>query len=282
MTGSGTQESPYIVTTWEEFLSVCNVSTSTYVEWNNGEVNFNEIQPSGFTDPIEIKSNIRLYKVKWRNFVSRAKIAFKINASATIIDLEEFEFTDAELFHPASSSAFDGAVFSSGRTSSYGTYTIKNCVFSYRQDSAGKGGFIKYASRGSIVGTAINIKSICTGEYSFEFNSPLEYSECNIKFDVQAGSLSGCLRAFLCWYSGKIQTSAASWSNSTANLLGNFVFDVECNVPISFGSGHIYRSIYNSDKCTLTGTNWYPATTAQLSDTAYLYSVGFPVPGGSA
>lgn len=277
MTGSGAQESPYIVTSWEEFLSVCNVSTSTYVEWNNGEVDFNEINPSGFTDPIEIKSNIRLYKVKWRNFVSRAKIAFKITAYATIIDLEEFEFTDVELFHPASSSGFDGAVFSSGRTSSYGYYTIKNCVFTYRQDSAGKGGFIKYANEGNIIGTSINIKSICAGVYAFEFNSPLEYSECNINFDIQAGSLSGGLRAFLCWYSGKIQTDAESWTNSTANLLGNFVFDVECNVPISFGSGHIYRCIYNSDKCTLTGTNWIDATTTQLSDTNYLYNQGLPV-----
>ena len=277
MTGSGTEQDPYIVTGWEEFLSVCNVSTSTYVEWSNAEVDFNEINPSGFTDPIEIKSNIRLYKVKWRNFVSRANIAFKITASATKIDLEEFEFTDAELFHPASSSAFDGAVFSSGRASSYGYYTIKNCVFTYRQDSAGKGGFIKYANKGNIIGTSMNIKSICAGEYAFEFNSILEYSECNINFDIQAGSLSGGLRAFLCWYSGKIQTDAASWTNSTANLLGNFVFDVECNVPISFGSGHIYRCIYNSDKCTITGTNWVGATTTQLSDTNYLYNQGFPV-----
>lgn len=277
MTGSGTQESPYIVTTWAEFLSVCNVSTSTYVEWNNGEVNFNDIQPSGFSDPIEIKSNIRLYKVKWKNFVSRAKIAFKIMASATKIDLEEFEFTDAELFHPSSSSAFDGAVFSSGRTSSYGYYTIKNCVFTYRQDSAGKGGFIKYTNKGNIIGTSMNIKSICAGEYAFEFNSLLEYSECNINFDIQAGSLSGGLRAFLCWYSGKIQTSASSWNNSTSNLLGNFVFDVECNVPIAFGSGHIYRCVYNSDKCTVSGANWIGATTAQLSDTTYLYNQGLPV-----
>ena len=275
MTGSGTQESPYIVTTWAEFLSVCNVSTSTYVEWNNGEVDFNDIQPSGFSDPIEIKSTIRLYKVKWKKFVSRAKIAFKISGAK--IDLEEFEFTDAELFHPASSNAYDGAVFSSGRTSSSGHYTIKNCVFSYRQDSAGKGGFIKYAGKSDIIGTSMNIKSICAGEYAFEFNSTLEYSECNINFDIQAGSLYGGLRAFLCWYSGKIQTSASSWTNSTANLLGDFVFDVECNVPISFGSGHIYRCIYNSDKCTLTGTNWIGATTAQLSDTNYLYNQGLPV-----
>ncbi len=275
MTGSGTQESPYIVTTWDEFLSVCNVSTSTYVEWNDAEVDFNEIQPEGFADPIEIKSNIRLYKVKWKNFVSRANIAFKISGAK--IDLEEFEFTDAELFHPASSSAFDGAVFSSGRTSSSGYYTIKNCVFSYRQDSAGKGGFIKYAGKSDIIGTSMNIKSICAGEYAFEFNSTLEYSECNISFDIQAGSLYGGLRAFLCWYSGKIQTSAASWSNSTRNLLGNFVFDVECNVPISFSNGHMYRCVFNSDKCTITGTNWIGATTAQLSDTEYLYNQGLPV-----
>lgn len=275
MTGTGTQESPYIVTTWDEFLSVCNVSTSTYVEWNNGEVDFNEIQPSGFTDPIEIKSNIRLYKVKWRNFVSRAKIAFKI-ISVPIIDLEEFEFTDAELFHPASSRAYDGAVFSSGQTSYSGRYTIKNCVFSYRQDSARKGGFIKYPTSNSTAsGTAINTKSNCTGEYDFGDNN-ISYSECNINFDIQAASLTGCLNAFLCWYSGKIQTSAASWSNSSANLLGNFVFDVECNASISL-STYQYRCVYNSDKCTVTGTNWIGATTAQLSDTNYLYNQGLPV-----
>ena len=275
MTGPGTQESPYIVTGWEEFLSVCNVSTSTYVEWNNAEVNFNDIQPSGFSDPIEIKSNIRLYKVKWRNFVSRAKIAFKI-ISAPIIDLEEFEFTDTELFHPASTKAFDGALFSSGQTSSSGRYTIKNCMFSYRQDSAGKGGFIKYPTSDSKVsGTAINIKSNCTGEYNFGDNK-ISYSECNINFDIQAASLTGCLNAFLCWYSGKIQTSAASWSNSSANLLGNFVFDVECNASISL-STYQYRCVYNSDKCTVTGTNWIGATTAQLSDTEYLYNQGMPV-----
>lgn len=278
MTGSGTQESPYIVTTWAEFLSVCNVSTSTYVEWNNGEVDFNEIQPSGFTDPIEIKSNIRLYKVKWKNFVSRANIAFQITASATIIDLEEFEFTDAELFHPASSTISHGAVFSSGgtTTSGRGYYTIKNCVFTYRQDSAGKGGFIKYANSTTITSTAQTIKAICAGEYNFGDNK-VSYSECNIKLDIQAASLKGCLKGFLCWYSGKIQTDAASWTNSTANLLGNFVFDVECNVPIAFGSGHIYRCVYNSDKCTVSGANWIGATTAQLSNTTYLYNQGLPV-----
>ena len=275
MTGSGTQESPYIVTTWAEFLSVCNISTSTYVEWNNGEVDFNEINPSGFADPIEIKSNIRLYKVKWKNFVSRAKIAFKIAASATKIDLEEFEFTDAELFQPASSNAYDGAVFSSGRTSYYGRYTIKNCEFRYRQDSSGKGGFIKYALSAKITSTVQNTKAICTGEYNFG-DSKVSYSECNINIDIQADSLTGCLNGFLCWYSGKIQTSAASWSNSTNNLLGNIVFDVECNASISL-STYQFRSVYNSSKCTITGTNWIGATTAQLSDTTYLYNQGLPV-----
>lgn len=275
MTGSGTQESPYIVTTWAEFLSVCNISTSTYVEWNNGEVDFNEIQPEGFADPIEIKSNIRLYKVKWKNFVSRANIAFKITAYATKIDLEEFEFTDAELFHPASNYSYDGAVFSSGGTSTRGVYTIKNCVFSYRQDSAGKGGFIKYALSTTITSTAQTIKAICAGEYNFGDNK-ISYSECNIKLDIQAASLTGCLNAFLCWCSGKIQTSAASWSNSTSNLLGNFVFDVECNATISL-STYQYRSVYNSDKCTVTGSNWIGATTVQLSDTEYLYNQGLPV-----
>ena len=38
MTGSGTQADPYIVETFAEFDSVRNISTTTYIEYSNDEV----------------------------------------------------------------------------------------------------------------------------------------------------------------------------------------------------------------------------------------------------
>lgn len=277
MTGSGTQESPYVVSTWEEFLSVCNIDTNTYVEWNNAEVDFNDINPHGFDNPITITSNISLFRVTWKNFTSKAGRAFEIAASATKLNFEEFNFLNGVLFHDSNKSNISGALFCSTRTTTQGSYTMNKCSFSYFEYSAREGSFIKYAIRGNINNSAIHIRSICAGEYKFEFNAPITFTECNINFDIQAGSLYGCLRGFLCWYSGKIQTSDTSWTNRTAYLPGNSVFDVQCNVPITFSSGVMYRCIYNSDKCTLTGPNWVGATTEQLSDTAYLYNQGLPV-----
>lgn len=63
-TGTGTAADPYIVDNWTDFLTVCNVSASTYILWANKEteeekvVDFNDIAPYGLETQIELKGHI--------------------------------------------------------------------------------------------------------------------------------------------------------------------------------------------------------------------------------
>lgn len=63
-TGTGTAADPYVVDNWTDFLTVCNVSATTYVFWANKEteeekvVDFNDIAPYGIESKYQLKGNI--------------------------------------------------------------------------------------------------------------------------------------------------------------------------------------------------------------------------------
>ena len=63
-TGTGTVADPYIVDNWTDFLTVCNVSASTYILWANKEteeekvVDFNDIAPYGLENQIQLQGHI--------------------------------------------------------------------------------------------------------------------------------------------------------------------------------------------------------------------------------
>lgn len=63
-TGTGTAADPYIVDNWTDFLTVCNVSASTYILWANKEteeekvVDFNDIAPYGLETQIRLRGHI--------------------------------------------------------------------------------------------------------------------------------------------------------------------------------------------------------------------------------
>lgn len=63
-TGTGTAADPYIVDNWTDFLTVCNVSASTYILWANKEteeekvVDFNDIAPYGLETQIPLQGYI--------------------------------------------------------------------------------------------------------------------------------------------------------------------------------------------------------------------------------
>lgn len=285
ITGGGTSwDDPFLVTSWAEFLEKCNIDTSTYVEWNgnNGTVDFNDIQPEGFSSTINIKSNIKLKNLTWKNFAIRALKAFTVKAEATKIIMDNFKFLNGQLFHGTTSDDAGriGALFSADSTYTYGSYTITNSVFTYRQDSASHGGFIKGARTGSkMSSSSLNIKSICAKQYTVSNSTGyLQYHDCALNYDVQAASVGGCINGFLCWISGKLQITG-SFSNTSTGLLGNMIFDWECNAPITMHStnGYGYTCIYNSDKCTMTGSGLVAATTAELSDANALYNKGLPI-----
>ena len=95
-TGAGTQTDPYIVDNWADFLTVCNISTTTYIVWDDAEekiVDFNEINPQGYDSTIECKGNIDFNNWELRNLASSADvvISFKgtgVNNHALVCNLK--------------------------------------------------------------------------------------------------------------------------------------------------------------------------------------------------
>lgn len=80
-TGAGTQADPYIVDNWDDFLSVCNLTATTWIRWADADekiIDFNEINPNGFTETIYLKGVIDFNGWELRNFYSTAQIAFQL------------------------------------------------------------------------------------------------------------------------------------------------------------------------------------------------------------
>lgn len=99
-TGAGTQADPYIVDNWTDFLTVCNINPITYIVWADVEskvVDFNEINPQGFTETIAMKGIIDFNGWELRNFYSTAQIAFQLGNgySETAQSLSNLRITNA-------------------------------------------------------------------------------------------------------------------------------------------------------------------------------------------
>lgn len=278
MTGSGTQADPYIVETFAEFDSVRNISATTYVEWSNAEVDFNEIQPEGYSDRFIINGHMTLTNVIWKNFTSRADctISFGTGSGSPDIEFNNCKIIDAYHIPPSG----EKYLFV-GRG---GNVVFNNCEISYRQDVGnltGNTGLLRdVAGDQTFNACAITIKSYGNKNNTWRLADGGTFEFCNINMDVQANKFDYPLRGFMCWYSGKIDIKTAT-SNSQSGGSGNIVWDVEITQTITLTSSSLYTflSIYNSDKATITTTNstmLIGVTSAQLEDTSYLYSLGFP------
>lgn len=278
MTGTGTQADPYIVETFAEFDSVRNISDTTYVEWSNAEVDFNEIQPEGYSDRFIINGHITLTNVIWKNFTSRADCAISFGTGSGSPDIE---FNNCKIIDAYQITSASEKYLFVGRG---GNVVFNNCEISYRQDVGNATGFTgllrNAAGYQTFNACAITIKSYGNKNNTWRLADGGTFKFCNINMDVQANKFDYPLRGFMCWYSGKIDINTAT-SNDKSGGSGNIVWDVEITQPITLTNSSLYTflSIYNSDKATITATNnnmLIGATSAQLKDTGYLYSLGFP------
>lgn len=278
MTGTGTQADPYIVETFAEFDSVRNISATTYVEWSNAEVDFNEIQPEGYSDRFIINGHMTLTNVIWKNFTSRADctISFGTGSGSPDIEFNNCKIIDAYQI----TSASEKYLFV-GRG---GNVVFNNCEISYRQDvgnATGNTGLLRDVGGDQTFNAcAITIKSYGNKNNTWRLADGGTFEFCNINMDVQANKFDYPLRGFMCWYSGKIDINTAT-SNSKDGGSGNIVWDVEITQAITLTNSSLYKflTIYNSDKATITTTNnnmLVGVTSAQLKDTSYLHSIGFP------
>ena len=67
MTGSGTQADPYIITKWSDLIDTTRDNNS-FCEWTGGDIDFNEINPTGYDAQIDIKGNIDFHNATFKNF----------------------------------------------------------------------------------------------------------------------------------------------------------------------------------------------------------------------
>lgn len=92
-TGTGTAADPYIVDNWTDFLTVCNVSATTYILWANKEteeekvVDFNDIAPYGLETQIQLKGHIDFNNWTLQNVWVRNSI-FLYMASVQLYNLK--------------------------------------------------------------------------------------------------------------------------------------------------------------------------------------------------
>ena len=278
ITGSGTEQDPYIVDNFEEFDSVRNISATTYVEYSNDEVDFNDIQPEGYSDRFILSGHITMTNIIWKNFTSRADCAISFGGETQGIYLECINCKIVNAYHITS--ANEKYLF----VSRGGNVVFNNCEISYRQDVGNApldAGFLRDAGGNQTFNAcAITIKSYGNKNDTWHFADGGKFEFCNINLDIQANKFNYPLRGFMCWYSGKIDIKTAT-SNSKDGGSGNIVWDVEITQPITLTNSSLYKflTIYNSDKVTITATNsnmLIGVTTEQLKNTSYLYSIGFP------
>jgi hypothetical protein len=84
-TGTGTAADPYVVDNWDDFLTVCNISTTTYIVWDDAEdkvIDFNEINPNGYDSTIECKGNIDFNNWELRSLTSTAFYVLKFTGTS--------------------------------------------------------------------------------------------------------------------------------------------------------------------------------------------------------
>ena len=277
ITGSGTEQDPYIVDNFAEFDTVRNISYNTYIEYSNDEVDFNDIQPYGYTERFILVGHITMTNIIWKNFTSRADCAISFGGNTQGIYLECNNCKIINGYHITSSSEKYFFICRGGDV------VFNNCEISYRQDvgnATGRTGLLRDAGGDQTFNAcAITIKSYGNKKNNWRLADGGIFEFCNINLDVQANQFDYPLRGFMCWYSGKIDIKTAT-SSSQSGGSGNIVWDVEITQPVTLTSSlYTFLSIYNSEKATITATNsnmLIGVTSAQLEDTGYLYSLGFP------
>lgn len=277
MTGSGTQADPYILTTWEELLNA-----SGYCEWHGGNLNFNDIQPSGFTSLVSIGGIIDFKGATFINFKSKntatqnpGGIIFTSSISNLNFLKARFENVRSPLIQvartpnsgTATSCAFEGEVTtthdvdiigSAYSSSYYDRSNYQKCAFRFRANTTaqiwfatGTAGFIDCDIYTDIIQNGAEFSNIYrggTGEYNSRF------SNCRLR--------------------GRFINSGGDYVKvgDTNSRHGFNFFDFDSGTYLLLSSSS--KSVYNLEKITAYEgtTNVVGCTSAQLSSVSYLRS----------
>lgn len=273
MTGSGTQADPYIVSSWSEFTDVMG-SSGSYIKFadGGGTIDFNEVQPSGFTSPIVIYAFVDLNGWVWKNarFTGQGRFEFHLYVrNGSIVDIYAEDMVSYCLYFYTSNvtqnmkisgvyygqNANNSELFFLSSYGSYGKHTFNACSFNV-EVYGNNVGFTTYSASDS------------------SYNAVLQ--DCNMKVKIK-----GTTSAYL----GRVQLENTLISGSiaapTINRCGNAcvysILDMEINQTVTSGTASSI-CLYNNEKATFSGiSNMVGVSSTQLRNAEYLRSLGFPI-----
>lgn len=284
MTGSGTQQDPYILTTWEELIDTTNRTTTDFCEWQGGDVDLNNIKPEGYTTSVVINGIIDFKDATIKNlhtittgFYTPIIFAFGTNGYIKNLNLLNCFFTGSytsaiQFGQNMSSNMYlenlrIGAFLDLTYADSYCTI-IETSPDSRHYDSV----FQK---------CSFNFRSDTQSIVRLAYGRRQDFYDCQFDFDIKSKDGYNVVvdTDFKCnVYHSRIKGRYIGQTETTKSFTG---FNNHSNVYLfdegSYTSDSQGISVYNSDTCTITGSNMQGCTSAQLSDTAYLKSIGFAI-----
>lgn len=267
MTGTGTQNDPYIVDNWADFTAINTDSASVYVRWADTEnkiIDFNDIRPDGFSESINIPGNVDFNGWTLRNFHSTSDNSLSLSSNTTTenLILENFYINSEHLFYGNAllkNCIISGMIQASNYFRAFAGCGLKNCALNIKVNStnfdlARGGGFL--SPKTQIVNSDIILDVVCSGTYAVSLCDRI----------IENSRISG-----------KIQSNASNVVLGDSSSMSN-VFNLISNKPIKYTGEAI--SVFNSDiseKSSDSSKSFIGVTSEQLKNAEYLYNIGFPI-----
>ncbi len=281
MTGTGTQNDPYIVDTWPDFVTAIGTS-GAYVKVADDTVwDMNSIAPEGITQSLQVNANVDGSGVKIVNLHIENLSAVIINANGY---LKNINFTDVF------AKATNGNYYFIGRSQNVksgevGRYiSITGKFYGYGTSGSNKRIYAIFGngSDTSFTSCSTNVELYGTAQLCKDTINSGTYSpmlvNCNLKY-VRL-PISGVyawqnrIAVKNSWVEGSEYTTVCISDSSE-----NSIFNVSAFGNITDGNSRTCL-LWNSDKIesgVSISSGIKLCSEAQLQDAAYLASIGFPI-----
>ena len=257
------------ISTWDELLSTATDETAEIV-WMGGDLDFNEIQPHGFTETITFKAkSIDFQNATFKNIRSYPNTFIEIRCK----DFRNLSITDA-IYTPYTSNINSNFLDCSG--------TVYNCIFTGEIVPINKTEIISPINTYNFYSCGFNIKSFseqCAVGGTFSGDSHTKrFIDCRFIFDItQKGAelFSSSTDVMNSLISGKfVDVGDGNVSIGSSKATGTNVYNLEGN--FTYTSPKL--SVYNSVLATFEqNDNIIACTAEELKNPEILRKKGFPI-----
>ena len=286
MTGTGTLADPYIINTWADLIDTTRDNDS-YCEWAGGDLDFNDINPTGYDTQINIKGNIDFKGATFKNF--RHLGTHSVRGNIWFENKTYMKNLNFLNFYMQINSDMAAIGLGHHGYSTEGQPTISNCNFSgiciatSTTDSHIASVFYCSATPKAVQSCSFNVQADAPN-CKFDFARGMPFKDCRITVDItQKGTVSNNWSALYtnCLIEGKWLNNSGDYvilakGSNTSNSGNNVYRFTEGSYTID---NHYGQSVFDTTNATLRNDSYQVTgcTAAQLADASYLRSIGFPV-----